>query len=211
MTRHGLLWLFAIIIIFLFAPLLMSRSDYASCFESEFDAAKEGYGENEVNIIIARADRLYRGAMISTGIDPLIRKYWVKDVSKKEIVPGIRMPESASPYAEQLVDYWGNFLHNIWLFCFRIAHSWSWMAYLMPFIGAIIFDGLMARKAKLASFRYTSPTIYNLSWHAVIALAAFSLVAFSVVTPLSVFFYPAVITAMGIFTWLLISNIQHSA
>ena len=69
----------------------------------------------------------------------------------------------------------------------------------------------MTRKAKLASFKYTSPTIYNMSWHIIIALAALSMVAFAFVTPLSIFFYPIVITCMGVLLRLLISNIQHSA
>ncbi|WP_126448141.1 DUF4400 domain-containing protein [Sulfuricystis multivorans] len=211
MTRHGLLWLFAIIVIFLFAPLLINQADYVSCVEKELATAEEWYDGQEVQTILNRTNRLYDVAMVSTGIDPLIRKHFVKPMPSKEVAPGVMLPNAMTPYAEHLMEYWGNFLYNIWMFFFRIAHSWSWVIYLTPFLAAIIFDGVMTRKAKLASFKYTSPTVYNVSWHLIIALAASSMVAFAVVTPLSVFFYPVVITLMGVFVRLVISNIQHSA
>lgn len=211
MTRHGLLWLFAIIVIFLFAPLVVSQEDYQLCVEKELVTAGEWYDVAEVQSILDRANGLYNGAMVKTGVDPLLRKHFVKPIPKKEVAPGVQLPKSLSGYADHLMEYWGNFLYNIWIFCFRVAHSWSWIIYLTPFIVAIIFDGVMTRKAKLASFKYTSPTIYNVSWHMIIALSAIALVAFAIATPLSIFFYPVVITAMGVLLRLLISNIQHSA
>ncbi len=211
MTRHGLLWLFAIIVIFLFAPLVISQADYERCVEKELVSAGQWYGEQEVQEILDRTNQLYGSAMVTTGIDPLIRKHFVKPMPSKEVAPGVMLPQAMSPYADHLMEYWGNFLYNIWMFWFRVAHSWSWIIYLTPFIGAIIFDGVMTRKAKLASFKYTSPTVYNLSWHIIIAMAAVSIVAFAFVTPLSVFFYPVVITGMGLLVRLLITNIQHSA
>lgn len=211
MTRHGLLWLFAITVIFLFAPLLMSTSDYENCVDAEFRAVADWYGEEEGRRIVDRTNWLYERAMISTGVDPLIRKHFVKPMPSSEIAPGVHVPPGIHPYAQHLMNYWRNFLYNIWVFFFRVAHSWSWVLYLTPFLCAIVFDGVMTRKAKLASFKYTSPTIYNLSWHIVIALGAMSLLAFSVTTPLSVFFYPGVITLMGVLVRLVIANIQHSA
>lgn len=211
MTRHGLIWLIAIIVIFLFAPLLIGQKDYESCVETELSAAAGWYDAEEVQTILGRTNSIYNAAMVSTGIDPLIRKHFVKPMPSKEIAPGVTLPKSISPYAEHMMEYWGNLLLNIWMFCFRIAHSLSWVIYLTPFLIAIVFDGVMTRKAKLASFKYTSPTVYNLSWHIIIAMAAISLVAFAVVTPLSVFFYPSVLTAMGVLVRLVISNIQHSA
>ena len=109
------------------------------------------------------------------------------------------------------MEYWANLLTNVWLFCLRLAHSISWIIYLTPFLAAALFDGIMCRKAKLASFKYTSPSVYNLSWHIIIAMIACSVVAFAVSIPLSVFVYPIILTAVGMFVRLVISNIQHSA
>lgn len=211
MTRHGLLWLFAIVVIFLFAPLLIGQKDYEQCLGKELLSAAKWYDDQEVQSIIDRTNGLYDAAMVNTGIDPLIRKHFVKPLPTSQIAPGVELPKAVSPYAQHAMEYWGNLLTNIWMFCFRIAHSVSWMIYLTPFLLAIIFDGFMTRKAKLASFKYTSPTVYNLSWHTIIAMAAASLVAFSVVTPLSIFFYPAVLTGMGLLVRLVIANVQHSA
>lgn len=211
MTRHSLLWLAAIITIFLFAPLLILQHDYEACLESEVRTAQSWYGDEEVDEILQRTNRIYSVLLVNTGIEPSIRKHMAKPLASKEVSPGVDLPKAMAPYAEHLIEYWGNLLLNIWLFCFRLSHSLAWFIYLTPFIAAIVFDGVMTRKAKLASFKYTSPTMYNLSWHTIIALAAISLVAFAIATPLSIFFFPVVITAMGVLLRLLISNIQHSA
>lgn len=211
MTRHGFLWLLAIVLIFLFAPLLNSQSDYESCVKTELDTAATWYNSESIKDVVDRTNAMYSTILVRTGIDPLIRKHFVKPLPSKEISPGVSLPKYIAPYADHMMEYWGNFLQNFWMFFFRIAHSITWVIYLMPFLLAIIFDGVMTRKAKLASFKYTSPTVYNISWHVIIAIVAMSLVAFSVVTPLSIFFYPMAITLIGMLVRLVISNIQHSA
>ena len=211
MTRHGLLWLLAIILIFLFAPLVVLQKDYEACVESELRAANAWYDEEAVQTIMDRTNTIYGMIVVKPGIDPMIRKHLAKPVTTKEVAPGVDLPKALAPYVDHLMEYWANLLLNIWMFCFRLSHSLAWMLYLTSFLAAIVFDGVMTRKAKLASFKYTSPTIYNMSWHSIIALAAMSLVAFAFATPLSIFFYPIVITSMGVLLRLLISNIQHSA
>ena len=211
MTRHSLLWLLAIISIFLFAPLVVTTSDYEECIRSEMSESLEWYGDDEATAILQRTNRIYSAIMVRSGLDPAIRKHFVKPKPSTEIAPGVEMPKTLTPYANHLMDYWANLLTNIWLFCLRLAHSASWIIYLTPFLAATIFDGIMRRKAKLASFQYTSPTVYNLSWHVIIALVACSVVTFAVSMPLSVFVYPVVLTVVGMFVRLVISNIQHSA
>ncbi|MBZ0096792.1 MAG: DUF4400 domain-containing protein [Sulfuricella sp.] len=210
MTRHGLLWLITIIAIFLFAPLVVSQAEYKACIDSEITAASEWYGNDELGEILDRTKGIYHLLMVKTGIDTGLRKHFVKPIPS-EVAPGVEMPKYLAGYADHLMGYWGSLLYNIWLFCFRLAHSWTWIVFLAPFLVATIFDGVMTRKAKLSSFRYTSPTVYNLSWHLIIAMAAISLVAFAVSIPLSVLSYPLVLTGMGLLIRLVISNIQHSA
>jgi hypothetical protein len=123
----------------------------------------------------------------------------------------MQIPKHLSKWADSILDYWASLLSNMHLFCFRIAHSTIWCGYLLPFLVAITFDGLMTRKAKIESFKYTSPTIYNLSWHLMIGIICLSLVYFALSLPISVFFYPIAITTVGILLRALIGNIQHSA
>ncbi len=211
MTRHSLLWLLAIIAIFLFAPLVITHAEYRACIERELADASQWYGDEEVEAIVARANGLYGMAMVTTKIDPIIRKNFVKPIPSREVAPGVAIPKSMESYTDHLMEYWGNLLENVWLFCLRLSHSWSWIIYLTPFLLAALFDGIMTRKAKLASFKYTSPTIYNLSWHAIIFMVACSVVAFAVITPITVFYYPIILTGICMLVRLVISNIQHSA
>lgn len=211
MTKHGLLWLAAILLIFIFAPLFLTHKIYTNCIETEIASARTWYNDKSVDSIVSRANSIYGLLLVSTGVDPVMREHLALPPLNGEISPGVELPAIMSPYANHLMEYWSNVLLNIWMFCFRLSHAISWLIYLAPFMFAVIFDGVMTRKAKLASFRYTSPTVYNFSWHSIIGLFAVSAVAYALVTPLSLFFYPIVITLIGLLMRLLISNVQHSA
>lgn len=211
MTRHGLLWLVIIIGIFLFSPLIVNQKEYAECFRKEIAIAADFYGPEEVSSILQSAQRIYDFGMVKTGIDKGIQTMNTPLPEKKEMITSAPVPKYLEPWADRIGGYWAGLLDNIFLFTLRLAHMWLWMGYLVPFLAAIFFDGVMVRKAKIASFRYTSPTIYNLSWHVIIAIVCLSFVAFAVTTPISVFAYPIGISVIGILIRMLLSNVQHSA
>lgn len=211
MTRHGLVWFFTIIAIFLFAPLIVTANQYRNCLGTELENVTTWFGEEETAAMLAKSNRMYADVMVSSGLDPAIRKSLAKPVPTKEVAPGVKLSQNMQGYANQVESYWENMLANIGLFCFRLAHVSVWMLYLTPFLLAAIFDGVMTRKAKLVSFKYTSPTVYNLSWHMIIALVAISLVSFAIVVPVSVIAYPFGLTIICLLVRLVISNVQHSA
>lgn len=211
MTRHGLLWLVIIIGIFLFSPLFVSQKEYADCYQREIAIAEDFYGPGEVSTVQERARGIYEVLMIKTGIDKGIQTMNTPLPANKELFTSAPVPKYLEPWADRIGGYWSGLLDNIFLFTLRLAHMWMWAGYLLPFLGAIIFDGIMVRKAKIASFRYTSPTIYNLSWHVIIAIVCLSFVSFAITTPISVFAYPIGISIIGILIRMLLSNVQHSA
>lgn len=211
MKQHSYLWILIIFGIFIFSPLLNGTMKYKDCIDKEIAAAEKWYNKKEATVIIERANTLYEVLVIDSGIDGLFKRNYTHEVDTQKITPYTDMPGVLRPIVDQMMPYWTNMLYNFWVFLFRIAHAWSWLVYLMPFIFAATFDGFMTRKAKLASFQYTSPTVYNVSWHVIIALFAASMMYFAVALPISVFFYPLVITIMAIMVRLVISNVQHSA
>jgi hypothetical protein len=121
------------------------------------------------------------------------------------------MPEVLQKPLASSLDYWDGMINHLDLVAFRIAHGWYWAWFLHPFLIAIIFDGVMTRKAKLASFQYTSPTLYNLAWHSIIGIVALALLVITLATPISLLFYPTTIAVIGILIRVVIANIQHSA
>jgi hypothetical protein len=211
MIRHGLVWLFLILMIFIFAPLVVERATFEHTVNTEVEGVYRWYGDETATALLERANRFYAAAMMKTRIDPFIRKYGTKAPTEDLISQQFDKAEEVDGYKVRVRDYWGNILRNVWMFCFRLAHAWAWMLWVCPFLVAIIHDGIMVRKAKLATFKYTSPTIYNLSWHLVIFLAAWMTIMFAVAVPLNVMLFPSVLVAMGVNVRLLISNIQHSA
>ena len=209
MTRHTLLWLIAIVAIFIFSPLVLSQSAYRECYQKELSIAHDFYGPEEVSSILQRAQRIYGFAMVDTGLDAGIQNLNTPIITK-EISPNVDLPKYLWPFADQMAGYWSGLLDNIFLFCLRLSHAWLWLGYLTPFMFAIIFDGVMTRRAKLASFQYTSPTVYNLSWHVIIAIVSISFFCFSITTPVTVYAYPLVISIIGVLVRLVLSNVLHS-
>lgn len=196
----------------LFSPLLVSQERFQSCFDEEMMSALRWYGKTEAFIVATNGERLYNFIMGGTGVDGLLRSHFAKPIPESmDVAPGVKMPEKLAGTFKGLMGYWSNMMLNIHLLCYRLAHTWTWLSYVLPFMLAIIFDGIMIRKAKIASFRYTSPTVYNLSWHAIIGIIAFSLVYFTMTFPISVFYYPIALAVIGVLMRMVIGNIQHSA
>lgn len=212
MRQHSLLWLILMVLALLLAPLIVSPERYQSCLDTELLSALRWYGKEEAYEIAKRGEGLYQAMMGDSGIDGALRQHFAKPVEKNlEVAPGVNVPDKLAGQMRGVLHYWSNMLFNIHLLCYRLAHTWVWLLYVFPFMAAIIFDGIMIRKAKIASFRYTSPTIYNLSWHAIIAIVAFTMVYFALTFPISVFYYPIVLAVIGFLCRMVIGNIQHSA
>ena len=210
MTKHSLLWLFAIIAIFIFSPLFITGAKYINCLNHERSQSVEWYGEDESNDLGRRGKMIYESLMVSTRIDPLIREHLAKSIPN-EVSSGIKTPKHLQPITSHLFEYWENLLLNVYLFCLRLSHVQLWLMYMLPFLFATVFDGAMTRKAKLVSFKYTSPTIYNFSWHMIIAIVSLTVVAISLPVPFPAFIYPTALFLIGFLIRLLVSNIQHSA
>jgi len=212
MTRHGLLWLILIIGIFLFSPLFIGSAEYKACIDKENETVQRWYGSDESNDISTSANSVYNIVMVKTRIDSTLRDHFTKpSIKGEELAPGFKMPAHFAAYSIHVDQYWQGLLDNIYLFCLRLAQAWLWLYYMTPFLVASLFDGIMNRKAKIASFKYTSPTLYNASWHLIIFLVAASLVSFSITVNFSALAYPTIITVIGLMIHLLISNVQHSA
>ena len=211
MTRHSLIWLILIIGIFLFSPLVVTPTEYTASIDREIQSAQRWYGDEEFLAVEESSKAIYGLLMVKTGIDGLLRKHFTKPTAGDELAPGYKLPAHLATYTKQVDGYWKGLLDNMYLFCLRLAQARLWLYYMFPFLLASVFDGVMNRKAKIASFRYTSPTLYNASWHIIIFLVAASLVCFSVTFSITALSYPAVITIIGLLVRLLISNVQHSA
>ena len=170
------------------------------------------YGDEEKSNIAEGTASIYGLLMVDTKIDGTLRKHFTKpSIKNEEVAPGVKLPGSLAAYSKNVDQYWEGLLDNFYLFCLRLAQAKLWLFYMLPFLVAALFDGFMRRKAKIASFKYTSPTLYNASWHLIIFVVAGTLVVFSVTIPLPTLAYPAVILVIGLMLRMLISNIQHSA
>jgi hypothetical protein len=212
MRRHGLIWLMAITLILLFSPLFVGPGGYSRCLEVEMSAAETWYGPKELSKVVSTGKSLYGLLMVDTGLDPILRKHFAKPVPEShEIAPDVKLPDAVAEKADSFLGYWAGLMANIYLLCWRLAQIWLWFLYLTPFLAAIVFDALMTRRIKIDSFRYSSPTLYNASWHLMIGGAAAMLLYCCMSVPISIYWYPTAIALIGALARVLIGNIQHSA
>jgi Domain of unknown function (DUF4400) len=212
MRIHGVTWILVMLGVLVLSPFLVAHTAYSECLTLELRDASRWYSDREIELVLHGGDRLYQTLLGDTGIAQSLRANFAQPVPSADILPGVKIPSHLVSYANYyLSGYWSALFDNIRLLCIRLAHWWRWVIYLLPFVAAIVFDGVMTRKAKLASFRYTSPTVYNLAWHLIIGILCFSLVYFSLALPISVFYYPVMLTGVGFLVSLVLANIQHSA
>lgn len=212
MRTHGLLWLIVLMASLLLCPLLASPMHYARLIAGELDQTRVGYGPRVALAISQRGDALYNLLMVKTGIESGLTATAVPSAPSNDLI--INTVERASQIRQlesAVMGYVPGLLQSINLFCLRLSHSWHWLIWLAPFLAALALDGVMTRRAKLQSFEYTHPTVYNLSWHLIIAVFAASMVAYSLAATLSLTFYPVALIIVGALLRLLLSNIQHSA
>jgi hypothetical protein len=205
------MWGLLILLIFCLAPLVVTTERYEQVMNLEVEQAYRWYGEDVTNRILDTTNKLYGLGMMETGVDKFIRKHGMKKTTDEIISQKLQQVEGVDGYKPNIDNYWGNILRNVWLFCFRIAHSWAWFLWVGPFFFAAVYDGIMSRKTKQATFKYTSPTVYNFSWHAIIFVVSTMLLLYAITIPLNNLLFPSMLVCIGFNVRLLISNIQHSA
>lgn len=212
MRQHGLLWLVLILLIMVFAPMVVTPSDYRDVLREETHVASRYYAPSEIDGVLSRTNGLYRVLMVDSHLDDLLQRWFIPaDRPSREISPGVNLPGSVANVADRLMDYWQGFALQVYLFLFRVAHLGLWVGYIVPFFCAIVYDGIMTRNIKLQTLAYTSPTVYNLSWHLIIVIVCASLVTFAVATPISIYFFPVCLSVIGLLARLVLGNVQHSA
>lgn len=210
MRRHLLLWITVIAFLMLLSPLVSGLGSFRGRIDAEAAGAAEWYGTSQAIAILRNTNTLYDIFMKTPGIDGFIHRHFEGDMAS-DLKMGIKLKGNVGRFADNTVDYWSSLISIVYLFLMRLATAWMWVCYLSPFLLVIAFDGIMTRKAKRASFRYTSPTIYNMSWHLAIFVVFSSVFLFALPIPLNIFYYPGAITLVGILVRMVIGNIQYSA
>jgi hypothetical protein len=91
----------------------------------------------------------------------------------------------------------------------RVQIMLVWMPFILLFCAVAFFDGLMMRKVKIASFRYTNPALYNSFMHAAIFIAGSLLLLLHLPVALSIWFFPLSGIALGFCLMFGIMNLQR--
>lgn len=72
-----------------------------------------------------------------------------------------------------------------------------WLPFIFLFCAVAFYDGMMIRKVKIASFRYTNPALYNTFMHSAIFILGSLLLLLHLPLALSIWFFPLAGIALG--------------
>ncbi|MGB0129188.1 MAG: DUF4400 domain-containing protein [Rhodocyclaceae bacterium] len=212
MRIHGLLWFLAFLVSLLLSPLAVTPEHFRGLINEELGQTSARYGAREGLTISRRGEAIYDAMVARTGIEAGLTATAVPSAPSNDlIIATVERAGHVRQLERVVMGYVPGLLQSLYLFCLRFSHSWHWLIWLAPFLAALAFDGVMTRRAKLQSFQYTHPTVYNLSWHLIIAVFAASMLAYSLALTLPLTFYPFALVSEGVLLRLLLSNIQHSA
>jgi hypothetical protein len=212
MLKHIAIWLLAELLTIVAAPAYYNADAYRDSIAAQMEEISRWYGENEVSRMKAGADEMYIALVRRTGFAEFVKGLASPSTPTPALARATNqnVPHLMSRVATGMSEYWPALLLSIYQVCLRAIHAWIWFLYLIPFLVAVIFDGIMARKVKLTTFSYSSPTVYNAAWHMIIFTMAVAVFLLTASLHIHVFFFPSAVAIVGLLIRLLISNAQAS-
>jgi len=210
MIKHAFFWLILTLIAMFILPAFISASSYQARFQKELAMLEHTFGERAAKQIMGITDNMYASIFEDSGF-----RSWTMDmyyVSNSEIAQGeseggIPTGKAAGYSQNYLVSLFINFYE----LTFRLTQMGLWFIYTLPFVLAAVVDGLMQRQVKMASFIYSSPSVFNAAWHTLILIIFLGVCYFN--TPFAVppIIFPFLSGLMAFTLRLLLSNLQRSA
>lgn len=210
MIKHLWFWLVMTVIAVFIMPAIVSATTYQMRIHSELAMLEHAFGDKASAQIMRLTDSVYNGLFDESGF-----RAWVMDhyyVNDGEVAKG--KVEGGAPVgiaAQMSQNYAVSLFMNLYELTFRLTQMAIWVSYSFPFILAAIWDGAMQRKAKIVSFSYSSPSVYNASWHLIIVMVFCGFFYFNTPFPVPPVIFPLAVGVMAFTLRSLIANLQRSA
>ena len=210
MIKHLWFWLIMTIVAVFILPAFISTASYQSRMRSELAMLEHTFGNKAASQILAMTDNAFSVVFEKSGF-----RVWVIDhyyIDDREVVKGRTEGGVSIGLAAQLSqNYSVSLFTNLYELTFRLTQMFIWFACALPFVIAASFDGVMNRKVRAVSFAYSSPSVYNATWHFIIVLVFFGMFYFNTPYPVPPIFFPLAVGIMALALRTLISNLQRSA
>ena len=210
MIKHLWFWLVMTLIAIFIMPAVISSDTYQKRIFTEAIMLENTLGKDGAAQVMKIADSIYDRIFEESGFRAwVIEHYYVDD---RQVTQG--RIEGGAPVgiaAKLTHNYAIALFFNLYELTFRLTQMFIWGVYSLPFILASILDGAMQRQAKIISFSYSSPSVYNASWHFIIVMVFCSFFYFNTPFPVPPITFPIFVGVMAFMLRSLVANLQRSA
>lgn len=206
-AKHVLYWIILLVLAAFLVPALSSSTNIMARVVSEVRMMQSVLGTKETVQITSVATKIYNEVFVETDVIPTAQKAIVSEQERKS------SRDMFGKTIDKLTDGTNDYVIGVAALTYavlvRILIFLVWLPYIAPFFVAVIMDGLVRRKIKMASFGLISPIYYAAATHSLIVMiflpALYLLVPFPI-TPLFIPFW-ALFAAVPLM--LAVSNTQQ--
>lgn len=161
--KHVLIWLVGLLAAIFIIPVFATPSSVWNAIQAESVLVGQAFGNDSAVATIKSAQSIYNAAFVSTGF---VRGLDGLYVSKEQ------QARDSTPFANLNNNFAA--ITNNWLECFalmvfagliRFIILLGWLPYLLPFLLALVVEGLVRRKIKRATFAQQNTALFAMAAH----------------------------------------------
>lgn len=188
-------WLVTFLVCILCTPMFFSEQSIRARLDKEVSGVYDLFGDRLGNTLVATAN----------GAHSVLRTSEVNQPLQKSIDRGADEANATRYFsglgamaARESVAYFRSVYMQLYSVILRSLILGVWLLLVIPFLIAVVVDGISARQAKLSERGFQNPTAFSLSAHLLIAMCAVPLlyVAVPIELPTSFALWWVVVAAL---------------
>lgn len=175
-------WIVTFLVSILVAPLIIKPATMYERLDLEVKTIYDVFGATIGGKVISSVNAMH-GAVVSLGVHDAVRRAIHTKQDKENAVHNFSVVAEAA--VDPVNSYFQGLLMQFYGVLLRGVMVLSWLLLLLPFIVAVVVDGVSSRDAKVAELGYQNPTAFALSLHVVILLSALPLLYIAAPLPIT--------------------------
>lgn len=181
-------WLIAFLCALFIVPYFVKADVMRSRLVAELESVRTSLGDQLGNVVVGGTNGIYNTTVVATGLQAAMEQFkhseserrLAQDIGTKVLVAAA---DSADGYFQALAM-------QIYAVILRGVIVLLWVFLLLPFVAAILVDGLMARAKKFELLGFQNPTAFAAGTHLVVLIGVIPLVYIVAPFPMSPLFMP---------------------
>ena len=203
--RHFLFWIAGLFAFTLIVPLLATPNGLWTNVESELAMLNTAFGAKDTYKLSKTATGIYNSVFEDSGAVKATRSAHVSEAEQQNADPVF------GAGGRFITDVTNNYVTTLsvlyYVMTLRLLIVLSWLPYLVPFLGAVVVEGLVRRKIKLSAIGSPNPVKFAISKHILIVILFFPIVYLVFPIAFTPLFMPIWVLCVAWPLVILISNI----